>query len=584
MGSDPLYALTLFTSFIGMAFSLWFAIYLLARSEFSHLIFRAVLALLALACYFYAAFSWIVDPTVNTESIRSLGIIVALIAAHDLTHYLLPPGRREKTYWLARAIVLVGIGCIFLLFLGSPKEVCDPLYICPAQLLLPWSLVSLFELLVFAAILYNLWLIKQSENRAQNTAFFIGVLLAVSSIGYGFLGVIFNVDLPRFVPTVLVLSALSLLGYSVARHQTLVTRRTTRYDFPVTLATIVIVVGIYALIAWQVGLSLSAILVLTVLVILTHSAYDFVRDILDRLFRGQERQLRRELRNLGRDTFGVTSLQRYLRRGLAILCHNLEASSGFVALRRENQFVVVASLHSLPVDTPISIGDASTEEVTRPEGQLSGRISWLAPAYGGREQVAVVGIGDRQGLKAYSEEDIDWLEDVADEIGAMVFAHQDELAIKTQVTYEESEPESQKPDFVMESDELLAILAYKPDPQMVRCVEEGFRQLHDYSKLGRSPLVAMFGVSGEDHIERGKQVQGRLMLILEKLRPGGKPPAEPLPREWYPYTILHDAYVQEKPAREIMGKLYISEGTYYRTRRRALRGVTRALLEVGTFA
>ena len=116
------------------------------------------------------------------------------------------------------------------------------------------------------------------------------------------------------------------------------------------------------------------------------------------------------------------------------------------------------------------------------------------------------------------------------------------------------------------------------------CVEEGFRNIHDYSKLGRSPLVELFEIEGVDHIECGKQVQRNLIYLVEKLRPRGNPPPEPLPREWHSYIILYDAYVEEKLARDIMGKLYISEGTYYRTRRRALRGVARALLEAGTFA
>jgi hypothetical protein len=34
----------------------------------------------------------------------------------------------------------------------------------------------------------------------------------------------------------------------------------------------------------------------------------------------------------------------------------------------------------------------------------------------------------------------------------------------------------------------------------------------------------------------------------------------------------------------VMARLYISEGTYYRTRRKALRGVTRALMEAGFVA
>ena len=67
---------------------------------------------------------------------------------------------------------------------------------------------------------------------------------------------------------------------------------------------------------------------------------------------------------------------------------------------------------------------------------------------------------------------------------------------------------------------------------------------------------------------------------LETLRPGpGMPPRQP-PREWYPYLILREAYVNETSNRDIMLKLYISEGTFNRTRRTAIRSLTRALGEM----
>ena len=56
-------------------------------------------------------------------------------------------------------------------------------------------------------------------------------------------------------------------------------------------------------------------------------------------------------------------------------------------------------------------------------------------------------------------------------------------------------------------------------------------------------------------------------------------PGEPLPRVWYNYAVLHDAYVEYVPNREIMARLYISEGTFNRTRRSALRGLARLFLE-----
>ena len=58
--------------------------------------------------------------------------------------------------------------------------------------------------------------------------------------------------------------------------------------------------------------------------------------------------------------------------------------------------------------------------------------------------------------------------------------------------------------------------------------------------------------------------------------------AEPVPREWHSYVVLHDAYWERIPNQDIMSKLYISEGTFHRTRRAAVRSVARALLEKKT--
>ena len=52
------------------------------------------------------------------------------------------------------------------------------------------------------------------------------------------------------------------------------------------------------------------------------------------------------------------------------------------------------------------------------------------------------------------------------------------------------------------------------------------------------------------------------------------------PRAWHQYITLYDAYVLGELNRNIMSKLYISEGTFNRTRRRAVRGVAKALEEM----
>lgn len=89
-------------------------------------------------------------------------------------------------------------------------------------------------------------------------------------------------------------------------------------------------------------------------------------------------------------------------------------------------------------------------------------------------------------------------------------------------------------------------------------------------------------------MERGKQRQKFLADAIDSFRPAGTRPPEPLPRVWYSYSVLYDAYVEGVPNREIMARLYISEGTFNRTRRNALRGLARLIMErskkgIGTF-
>ncbi len=50
-------------------------------------------------------------------------------------------------------------------------------------------------------------------------------------------------------------------------------------------------------------------------------------------------------------------------------------------------------------------------------------------------------------------------------------------------------------------------------------------------------------------------------------------------RVWYNHAALYDAYMEGVPNREIMARLYISEGTFNRTRRNAIRGLARLLVE-----
>jgi hypothetical protein len=119
-----------------------------------------------------------------------------------------------------------------------------------------------------------------------------------------------------------------------------------------------------------------------------------------------------------------------------------------------------------------------------------------------------------------------------------------------------------------------------------KCVEEALQNLYDYAYLGDSPLANLKVVcqhlpcSQVTHLDKGKAVYRAISDAVEKLLPEDDLPSEPVPREWYPYLILYKAYFEGMSNFDIMNKLYISEGTFNRTRRSALRSVARVMTEL----
>src|SRR5437764_15345554 len=108
--------------------------------------------------------------------------------------------------------------------------------------------------------------------------------------------------------------------------------------------------------------------------------------------------------------------------------------------------------------------------------------------------------------------------------------------------------------------DLIAAMQSQLDHTFEREVERCLRHLSDYPQLGQSSLVADLLIEGANHIERGKAVRTAMLFAVESLRPAGVRPvgAQAVPREWHAYTILHEAYVEDKPNRDIMAQLYVS--------------------------
>jgi hypothetical protein len=251
-----------------------------------------------------------------------------------------------------------------------------------------------------------------------------------------------------------------------------------------------------------------------------------------------------------------------------MLCRSMNASSGFIAVQEGQEFVVTASRLSVEVESRLPSSWVSFDDASKTEVDGIPGIIHFAPSFDGRTQVAVVGIGKPQNKLDYSKGDLELLEEVADQVGTLMtlsVSRQGSQNVETQAN--------------LEPGSLIDSLTHSPNPEFIKIVEEGLRHYSDYIDLGQSALADSLGVKAGSHIERGRELQKILAESIDLLRPAEKRPPEPLPRVWYNHAVLHDAYVEGVPNREIMARLYISEGTFNRTRRNAIRGLARLLME-----
>jgi hypothetical protein len=566
-----------------MVLSLWLAAYLLARGFSSGVTLRAVVVLVLLAGYFYSAYLSAVDPTFGSAVVRAVLAVWGLIVWYDLTDKLVPPASPSRQRYLV--LIFYGLAAIATVVLFTQRQSLVPPSIDlrhatrgpfgPAIIA-----VGVFHTALLLATLYNFYLITRAGAGAHYRFFFIVTgLVAVDAVGYYVLFVPGLPAIPAVVQNILLLLLLLAFGYAVARHQAFIERRTTLHDFPISGIAVVGLAGLYALLADQHNFSRPEVADIAVLAILTHSSIDLVREFLERVLHRGEGELRLQLRQLARTLGDNNNLSNTLRDGLAILCQRLNAQGAFVALKRDGHYVVAASINSRPNGALVEVADS--DDLAPPGPNLAHEIDWLAPAFAGTEQLGVIGLRPARSARSrYSEAELDLLAEAADWVGLLATTSREQRAAQAHLANLAAEAQSREVDLQTGTEDLLATIEQDPAPEFVELVEDALRNLADYTVLGHSPLAQRLKAPGVTHVERGKAVRERLIQALETLRPSGQRPAEPMPPEWQGYIVLHDAYLDDVPNREIMARLYISQGTFNRRRRRALRAVARNLLEI----
>ena len=565
--TNILFPLTAIVDYVGMGVSLWLAFYLLARGFPSRVTIRAVIVLLALSIFFLSASLNLYVQQPGTTAIRATMLVVGLSAWCDLTQKFIQPTTHSNKNWMVIAIYALGFVTVILL-LGTHDvfvlEKTNLLWVGRMNLGIQYSVYAIFLWCASISILYNLYLGRKSRAGQPNIYFVIASILVVSEVVYGSLALILTRPSPRIVQDALIASSVIFLGISVARHQTLVERRSSLYELPIHTLVIIILVGVYSALAWQWNHSAVIVILITALAIVTHSFYGLVGEILSQSLYRRETEYRHQLRHLGQNLPAEVSLQTRLEDGLKLLCQILGATGGFIATRQSDLLVVTVSFRSISLGEKFDPIETTSDDAYKPSEEYADTLAWMMPAFKDTEQLALIGIGYPMDRHHYSADDLDLLAEAANRVAlivALAGTHSEEKSLQS------------------ESDGLISTLITNPDPKFLKMVEEGLRNLTDIITLGQSPLAQELGITGETHIDQGKALRQKLIEAIETLRPEGPRPKEPLPREWENYVVLHDAYIEGVANREIMARLYTSEGTFNRIRRKALRGVARYLLE-----
>jgi hypothetical protein len=578
-----LFQVTVLIDLIALATCLWMAFYLLARGFPSKLTMRGAALLLSLAAFFFSAYNNVFEQISGSAAWRATFLIIGIGAWHNITLHLLPMEIQKRRRFWAVGIYIFAFAAILLLLSTRNAFVSEQgnmLYVARMGIGLPYILYGAFEIIALADLHYNLLAYDRVGLSSQGRYFLFASFFALAGVIYGIIALAISSPQPRFIQDLMIFGGVFMIGISVARHQTLIERRTTLQDFPVTSLTILIFALAYAMASLRLGLPLQLAGLIVAFVVLTHALYDLVREFLERLRIRDESTLRKQLRQLENNISSENMLHLRLQEGLDLLCNTLNASGGFIAVKRGDEFVVTATRRSVQLGRVFSSSNLSYEDVSIMKNELLPNIVSFAPTFDGQTQIAVVGLGKPNNKMEYSYGDLDLLSEMADHIGTIVSLSNLQPQLSRIIT--QSEINQSEANVV--AGEMLEAIGTNPDQEFIKIVEEGLRHLSDYIVLGQSLLADKLDIQAVSHVERGRELQKIIIDSIELLRPAEKRPPEPLPRVWYNHAVLHDAYVEGVPNREIMARLYISEGTFNRTRRNAIRGLARLLIETSSIS
>lgn len=608
-----LLSVTLVINFIGLVIALWLGLYIVTRSPGSLIAWLTGLTLWSIVGLFLNILLALNPPPAPTDLplwlrlffpfwpvgalekqevnawLQGWSVTPAVVLWHHVT-ILMRPGpvvlwrwvRIAFGYGVAVAAVYVQAFTPFFfvsvagnpLYLNTLKA--GPLYPIFAFFLLLYTGMSITNLVRSARVA------PATMPRRQLN------ILAIATVVGGLSGPLFiaasafGLPVPMVSLSLLLGIAVVLTGYGVARYSALIASRTMRRDFVYNAVATSLVVLLYLLVTWisvrVYTIPAVAFVFVVILAIISHSLVDVARRGLDSLFyQGETRRLRDNLRRLTRRAGEKTGQSESLALALDSICASVRATFGLVVVFEADHLRLAATYRWPHTELSLSPVDVLADNFLHLELEHFPRplaeAALLVPLYGEIEQLGALILGRPVNGTHYSQADIELLLYPGDRLADMLqqARREDEYMTRLANLVEQGQPE---------------VSPLQPAQISAKDVETALRHLFDYAYLGQHPLIELKLVRSRlpagtvTHLDQGKAVYSVLAEAIEKLRPEDRLPGEPPPREWYPYLILHDAYLEGIPNRDIMARLYISEGTFSRTRRAALRAVARTLEEM----
>lgn len=609
-------AITTNVNLVALAASLWLGTYAITRSRKSLTAWLAAATLWVLAAFFFQNAIGLNSPENNFGWMRTLIVFIVPLWIH-LTFLLLPPALRANWmqwgivplgYLLAAAVAGLGIFSNLLLTV----QVSEPLYTDTRASGPAYYLILPLLVLGFGISLWNLWRARQvnanPKLQGQFNALIAATMLAAFAGAYVAFGTAYSVRLPFLIADIAYFAGVFLFGYSVARYNATLEGRPIDRDFLYTLLVVGTLTLFYCLVVWALyvtgQVSFLSLALTVVGTVLANSMFDRVRLTLDRVFyQRQFQRLRSNLRGLAREAGAGQTLNERLQTILNTMCRVMRIRRGFIAIQQGEQFLVEATHDSHTVGETFSSQTLSATEIiglVLPARKNLQDMKLLIPLYAEGHQIGAVLLGDRENTMPYNESDLELLEDLGDQIARVIHgvAAQEENAARLNDLV--ADFRARERTLQLQVDQMLeeratpqiAAAGKWDEEKLIPLVEDALRQLHDFAYLGEHDLAQLRVVQAHvtqkrdgtpiTFLDRGKALSETLTEALNELRPEGQLPKglQVPPREWHLYIILHDSYVQGETNRDTMSKLYISEGTFNRTRRRALRAVAKSLAEM----